>query len=57
MEKSNNLFEKIQALLGNFNGNFNILEEEININTQLEYFESSKMIKKNFDKSENDNRN
>lgn len=50
MEKENNLFEKIQNLLANFNGNFNILEEEININTQLEYFESSKTVRKNFDK-------
>lgn len=52
MEKENNLYEKIQSLLGSFNGNFNVLEEEINIDTQLEYFESSKTIKKDFDKME-----
>ncbi len=47
-----NLYDKMQELLGNLNGNFNILEEQIDIDLQLEYFETSKNIKKSFDKSE-----
>jgi hypothetical protein len=44
-----NLYEKIQELLGNLKGNFNILEDQIDIDVQLEYFESSKEIKKSID--------
>jgi ASC-1-like (ASCH) protein len=44
-----NLYEKIQELLGNLKGNFNILEDQIDIDVQLEYFESSKEIKKTID--------
>ena len=47
-----NLYDKIQDILGNLHGNFNILEEQIDIEIQLEYFETSKNIKKLFDKKE-----
>src|SRR5208337_659902 len=47
-----NLYDKIQELLGNLHGNFNILEEQIDIDLQLEYFETSKDIKKSLDKKE-----
>ncbi len=47
-----NLYDKIQDLLGNLQGNFNILEEQIDIDLQLEYFETSKNVKKIFDKNE-----
>jgi hypothetical protein len=47
-----NLYDKIQEILGNLRGNFNVLEEQINIDTQLEYFESSKGIKNSFDSAE-----
>jgi hypothetical protein len=44
-----NLYSKIQELLGNLKGNFNILEDQIDIDVQLEYFETSKDIKKSID--------
>lgn len=48
MEKEN-LYNKIQELLGNLHGTFNILEEQIDIDVQLDYFESSKETKKTLD--------
>jgi hypothetical protein len=44
-----NIFDKIQEILGSLHGNYNILEEQIDIDVQMEYFESSKGIKKTFD--------
>jgi len=41
------IYDKIQTIIGNLDGNLNILEEEIDINIQLEYFELSKELKKN----------
>lgn len=46
MEQEENIFEKIQELLGNFKGNYSILQEQVDIDVQLEYFESSKKIRK-----------
>ena len=40
------IYDKIQTIIGNLNGKLNILEEEIDINIQLEYFELSKELKK-----------
>jgi hypothetical protein len=47
-----NLFDKIQEILGNLQGNFNVLEEQIDIDLQLEYFELSKDNKKTIDREE-----
>jgi hypothetical protein len=47
-----NLYDKIKELLGNLHGTFNILEEQINIDVQLDYFELSKDIKKTIDVEE-----
>jgi hypothetical protein len=47
-----NIYDKIQEILGRFQGNYNILEERIDIDIQMEYFESSKGIKKTFDTEE-----
>lgn len=44
-----NLYSKIQEALGNLKGTFNVLEEQIDIDVQLEYFESSKDTKKIID--------
>ena len=44
-----NLYHKIQEALGNLTGTFNVLEEQIDIDVQLEYFESSKDTKKTID--------
>ena len=37
-----NLYDKIRELFGNIPDNFSILEEEIDIDLQLEYFEYSR---------------
>jgi len=44
-----NLYSKIQEALGNLKGTFSVLEEQIDIDVQLEYFESSKDTKKTID--------
>ncbi|MDP4207766.1 MAG: hypothetical protein Q8928_03020 [Bacteroidota bacterium] len=44
-----NLFRKIQDILGDFKGNLNILEEQIDLNIQVEYYEASKAIKDKVD--------
>ena len=44
MEKKN-IYEALRELLGEKSGNLNILEEKIDINLQMEYFEYSKEIK------------
>jgi hypothetical protein len=47
-----NLFDKIQEILGNLQGNFNVLEEQIDIDLQMEYFELSKDNKKTINREE-----
>lgn len=42
----------IQKLLGDLKGTYNVLEEQIDIDTQLEYFEASKSVKKTLDSEE-----
>lgn len=46
MEQEENIFEKIQELLGNFKGSYSVLQEQVDIDVQLEYFESSKKHRK-----------
>lgn len=46
MEEEENIYDKIQEIFGQFPDNLNILEESINIDLQMEYFEFSKKIKK-----------
>jgi hypothetical protein len=46
MEQEENIFGKIQELLGNFKGNYSVLQEQVDIDVQLEYFESSKNLRK-----------
>lgn len=46
MEQEENIFEKIQELLGNFKGSYSVLQEQVDIDVQLEYFESSKKYRK-----------
>ncbi len=47
-----NIYEKIQEIIGNLPGNFSILEEQIDIETQMEYFEYSKSDKKEINAEE-----
>lgn len=47
MDQEENIYDKIQEIFGQVPENLNILEESINIELQMEYFEFSKKIKKN----------
>lgn len=40
-----NIYDKIQEIFGGLSGQFNILEEKIDIDLQMEYFECSKSVK------------
>jgi hypothetical protein len=51
MEEEENIYDKIQEIFGQFPDNLNILEESINIDLQMEYFEFSKKIKKDLNSS------
>ncbi|MFW5804013.1 MAG: hypothetical protein ACOCWG_02160 [bacterium] len=42
---NDNIYDKIQELFGNFPSNYSILEEQIDIDLQMEYFEHSKNFK------------
>jgi hypothetical protein len=42
-----NIYERIQDIFGHFPGNLSILEEQIDIDLQMEYFEFSRDFKKN----------
>lgn len=44
-----NIYDKIQEIFGEVPGTFSILEEKIDIDLQMEYFEFSKSIKKDLD--------
>jgi hypothetical protein len=49
--ENENIYDKIQELFGNVPGNFSILEEQIDIDLQMEYFEFSKKQKENLDQA------
>ena len=49
MEQEENIFEKIQEILGNFSGNFSILEHQVDVRVQMEYFDFSRNVKRDFD--------
>jgi len=44
-----NIYKRIQDALGNIEGHFSILEEQIPVEIQMEYFELSKNIRKDID--------
>jgi hypothetical protein len=46
---SDNIYDKIMQMFGRIPDNFSILEDQIDINVQLNYFEWSKKLKKNHD--------
>ncbi|MCT4636517.1 MAG: hypothetical protein N4A72_02315 [Bacteroidales bacterium] len=46
MSKDETIYDKIQSVIGNLNGKLNILEEEISVDIQLQYFELSKKMKR-----------
>lgn len=46
-----NIYDKIQEIFGQVPGTFSILEEQIDIDLQMEYFEISGLAKKDIDKN------
>lgn len=51
MEEHENLFEKIQEILGGTPGNLKILEEQIDMDLQVEYYEFSRRARIELDES------
>ena len=49
MEENEILYDKIKEMLGTLPDSFNILEQSIDIELQMEYFENSYMERKNID--------
>lgn len=49
MKDSENLYDKIKELIGKDPGSFNIMEENIDVDLQLEYFEFSRRIASEYD--------
>jgi hypothetical protein len=52
MNEDENLYDKLTEMFGSFPENISILEETINIDTQLEYFENSRLIKEDFNEED-----
>jgi len=51
MEEHENLYEKIQEILGGSPGTLKILEQQIDMDLQVEYYECSKKLKNELDES------
>ncbi|MEN8203341.1 MAG: hypothetical protein ABFS28_12155 [Bacteroidota bacterium] len=51
MEEHENLYEKIQEILGANPGNLKILEQQIDMDLQVEYYESSRRLKEDRDET------
>jgi len=49
LENQENIFDKIQEILGNFSGNFSILEHQVDVRIQIDYFDFSRNLKRDFD--------
>ncbi len=47
MKESENIYDKLKELFGNVPNTLNVLEEQIDLDLQMEYFEHSRKIKKN----------
>lgn len=52
MASEENIYKKIQKLFANFEGNLNILEEQIDFDVQSEYFNYTKNLDKEFNPEE-----
>lgn len=50
--ENENIYDQIREIIGNTPVNFNILQEKIDIDLQVEYFEFSKKIKKDLNQEE-----
>jgi hypothetical protein len=49
LENQDNIFEKIQEILGNFSLNISILEHQVDVRVQMEYFDFSRSLRRDFD--------
>ncbi len=49
MEDQENIFDKIQEILGSFSGNFSILEHQVDVRVQIDYFDFSRNLRRDFD--------
>ena len=47
-----NIYDKIQEIFGESPGTLSILEEKVDIDLQMEYFEYSRSVKKDLDEEE-----
>ena len=50
MEEFENIYDKIKELIGDYPNRLSILEEQIDLDLQMEYFEVSRSVKENLDK-------
>ncbi len=46
MNENENIYDKISEIFGGFSGSLNILEEQIDIDVQMNYFELSRKLKR-----------
>lgn len=46
MEENENIYDKLQELFGTNPGSFNVLQEQIDVDLQMKYFELSRKVKK-----------
>jgi len=49
VEEQDNIFDRIQEILGSFGGNLSILEHQVDVKVQVEYFEFSRNLQRDFD--------
>jgi hypothetical protein len=49
LENQDNIFDKIQEILGSFSVNFSILEHQVDVRVQMEYFDFSRNLRRDFD--------
>ena len=49
MEEFENIYDKIKQLVGDYPNRLSVLEEQIDIDLQVEYFEASRRVKENLD--------
>jgi hypothetical protein len=50
MEEFENIYDKIKEIIGDYPNRLNVLEEQVDIDIQLEYFEFSRIAKEKLDK-------
>jgi hypothetical protein len=49
VQEQDNIFDKIQEVLGSFGANLSILEHQVDVRVQIDYFDFSRNIRRDFD--------